>query len=53
MQVDYEVLPAVHSPFEAMKDDAPHVFDEEGTNLQAIRHVAAATRRARSQHPNT
>ena len=40
VQVDYEVLPAVHSPFEAMKDDAPHVFDEEGTNLQAIRHVS-------------
>lgn len=40
VQVEYEVLPAVHSPFEAMKDDAPHVFDEEGTNLQAIRHVS-------------
>ena len=40
VKVDYEVLPAVHSPFEAMKADAPHVFDEEGTNLQAIRHVS-------------
>ncbi|MDD7000098.1 MAG: selenium-dependent xanthine dehydrogenase [Oscillibacter sp.] len=40
VKVDYEVLPAVHSPFEAMQPDAPHVFDEEGTNLQAIRHVS-------------
>ena len=40
VNVEYEVLPVVHSPFEAMQPDAPHVFDEEGTNLQAIRHVS-------------
>ena len=36
-----------------MKDDAPHVFDEEGTNLQAIRHVSrgdAAGAIARSKY---
>ena len=53
VKVEYEVLPAVHSPFEAMQPDAPHVFDEEGTNLQAIRHVSrgdAAGAIARSKY---
>ena len=40
IKVDYEVLPAVHNPWEAAEENAPHVFDEEGTNVQAVRHVA-------------
>ncbi|MBQ1264626.1 MAG: selenium-dependent xanthine dehydrogenase [Oscillospiraceae bacterium] len=40
VKIEYEVLPAVHSPFEAMQPDAPRVFIEEGTNLQAMRHVS-------------
>ena len=40
VKVDYEVLPAVHNPWEAAEENAPHVFDEEGTNVQAVRHVA-------------
>ena len=40
VDVEYEVLPAVHNPTEAAADDAPHVFDEEGTNMQAVRRVS-------------
>ena len=40
VKVEYEVLPSVHSPFEAMKEDAPRVFDEEENNVQAYRHVS-------------
>ena len=39
VSVEYEVLPTVNDPLAAMKEDAPRVFDEEDTNLQAIRHV--------------
>lgn len=39
IQVEYEVLPAVHSPTEAVAKDAPLVFDEEESNVQAHRHV--------------
>ena len=40
VKVEYEVLPGVFSPFEAMKEDAPRVFDEEENNIQAYRHVS-------------
>mgnify|MGYP001663660204 CR=1 FL=1 len=40
VKVDYEVLPAVHNPWEAAEENAPHVFEEEGTNVQAVRHVS-------------
>ena len=39
IQVEYEVLPAVHNPTEAAAEDAPLVFDEEESNVQAHRHV--------------
>ena len=50
VKVDYEVLPAVHNPWEAAEENAPHVFDEEGRPCAMLR---AATRRARSRSPNT
>lgn len=40
VDIEYEVLPAVHNPPEAAADGAPKVFDEEGTNVQAIRRVS-------------
>ncbi len=40
VDVKYEVLPAVHSPTEAAADGAPRVFDEENTNVQAVRRVS-------------
>ena len=40
VDVEYEVLPAVHNPAEAAADGAPCVFDEEGTNIQAVRRVS-------------
>ena len=39
VRVEYEVLPAIHNPTEAAAPDAPRIFDEEGTNVQAMRHV--------------
>lgn len=33
IQVDYEVLPSVHDPFEAMKEGAPEVQEEYPENL--------------------
>ena len=61
VRVDYEALPAVHNPVEAAAPDAPHVFDEEGTNVQAMRHVSrgdaaaaiAASRYVISRHFET
>lgn len=40
IKVEYEVLPAVHSIEEAAKPDAPLVFDEEESNIQAYKHVS-------------
>jgi selenium-dependent xanthine dehydrogenase len=40
VQVEYEVLPAVHSIQEAAAPDAPLVFDEETSNVQAYKHVS-------------
>ena len=40
IKVEYEVLPAVHNIQEAAADDAPLVFDEETTNVQAYKHVS-------------
>ena len=39
IHVEYEVLPAVHNPAEAAAENAPLVFDEESTNVQAHRHI--------------
>ncbi len=39
VKIEYEVLPAVHSPEEAMAEDAPLVFEERENNLQARRHI--------------
>ncbi|MEY8378617.1 selenium-dependent xanthine dehydrogenase [Lachnospiraceae bacterium 56-18] len=40
IKVEYEVLPAVHSIEEAAAPDAPIVFDEEESNVQAHKHVS-------------
>ena len=40
IKVEYEVLPAVHSIEEAAAPDAPLVFDEEESNVQAHKHVS-------------
>jgi len=37
---EYEVLPAVHNIEEAAAPDAPLVFDEEESNVQAYKHVS-------------
>ncbi len=39
VKVDYEVLPAVHNIEEAAAPDAPLVYDEETSNVQAYKHV--------------
>lgn len=39
IRVEYEVLPAVRSPEEAAAPDAPRVFDEEASNVQAHKLV--------------
>lgn len=40
IKVEYEVLPAVHNMKEAAAADAPKVFDEEESNVQAYKHVS-------------
>lgn len=40
IKVEYEVLPAVHNIEEARAKDAPRVFDEEESNVQAYKHVS-------------
>lgn len=40
IKVEYEVLPAVHNIEEAAAPDAPLVFDEETSNVQAHKHVS-------------
>lgn len=40
IKVEYEVLPAVHSIEEAAAADAPRVYDEEESNVQAYKHVS-------------
>ena len=40
IKVEYEVLPAVHNIEEAAAPDAPLVFDEETSNVQAYKHVS-------------
>lgn len=40
IKVEYEVLPAVHNMEEAAAPDAPLVFDEEESNVQAYKHVS-------------
>lgn len=40
IKVEYEVLPAIHNMEEAAAADAPKVFDEEESNVQAYKHVS-------------
>ena len=40
VKVEYEVLPAVHSPAEAAAPDAPLVFEGDESNVQAYKHVS-------------
>ena len=40
IKVEYEVLPMVHNIEEAAAADAPRVFDEEESNVQAYKHVS-------------
>ncbi len=40
IEVEYEVLPAVHNIQEAAAPDAPLVFDEEENNIQAHRSIS-------------
>ncbi|MCI6005214.1 MAG: selenium-dependent xanthine dehydrogenase [Blautia sp.] len=40
IKVEYEVLPAVHNIKEAAAPDAPKVFDEEASNIQAHKYVS-------------
>jgi len=39
IEVEYEPLPAVFDPIEAMKEDAPTVHDEFPSNINATRHI--------------
>ena len=39
VKVEYEVLPAIHNIEEAAAPDAPLVYDEETSKLQAYKHV--------------
>ena len=53
VQVEYEVLPAVHSPAEAAAPGAPLVFETDENNVQAYKHVSrgdAAGEIARSKY---
>ncbi|MCR5022981.1 MAG: selenium-dependent xanthine dehydrogenase [Lachnospiraceae bacterium] len=40
VKVEYEVLPAVHSPEEAAAPGAPLVFETDENNVQAYKHVS-------------
>lgn len=53
IQVDYEVLPAVHNIREAGAENAPKVFDEEADNICKHQHISrgdAAKAIAGSRH---
>lgn len=39
VKVEYQVLPAVHNIDEAAAENAPLVYDEETSNVQAYKHV--------------
>jgi 4-hydroxybenzoyl-CoA reductase alpha subunit len=39
INVDYEILPAVFEPLEAMKDDAPLIHEDCSNNINITRHV--------------
>ncbi len=39
VKVEYEILPGVFDPLEAIKDDAPRVHDEFENNINATRHI--------------
>lgn len=39
IEVDYEVLPAVYEPYEAMKKDAPQIFEGVERNINVTRHI--------------
>lgn len=50
IKVEYEVLPAVHSIMEAAAPDAPLVFDEEATNVQAHKYVKRGNAQEAIEH---
>ena len=39
IEVDYEVLPAVYEPYEAMKKEAPNIHDGVERNINVTRHI--------------
>ena len=39
IEVEYEQLPAVFEPMDALKDDAPRVHDDFANNINATRHI--------------
>jgi CO/xanthine dehydrogenase Mo-binding subunit len=39
VKVEYEILPGVFDPLEAIKDDAPKVHEEFENNINATRHI--------------
>jgi CO/xanthine dehydrogenase Mo-binding subunit len=39
IEVEYEPLPAVFDPIEAIKDDAPMVHEDFPSNINATRHI--------------
>lgn len=53
VKVTYEPLPAVHNPPEAWAEDAPRVFDEEESNVQAYKHIARGDADTAIKTPNT
>ncbi len=50
IKVEYEVLPMVHNIEEAAAEDAPRVFDEEESNVQAYKHVSRGNAQEAIKH---
>ncbi|MDO4306225.1 MAG: selenium-dependent xanthine dehydrogenase [Eubacteriales bacterium] len=50
IKVEYEVLPAVHNMAEAAAEDAPLVFDEETSNVQAHKYVSRGNAQEAIKH---
>ncbi len=50
IKVEYEVLPMVHNIEEAAAADAPRVFDEEESNVQAYKHVSRGNAQEAIKH---
>ncbi len=50
IKVEYEVLPMVHNIEEAAAADAPRIFDEEESNVQAYKHVSRGNAQEAIKH---